>query len=206
MVSEYQGIKRRIEILRKADPDFRIHGSNQHKYVLNTRLTESEILAFESEHSIRLPQQYRQFLLLVGNGGAGPGYGLERLGCIYNEDWGRMTALIGQLNEVFPYDNKWNEPPIDANLPVEQQYRVQDEYWDSKQVNGAVPICHLGCNQRQMLIVKGSERGHVWFDDRADWCGLYPVRTDSKNRATFLEWYEEWLNNSLQKAGVKDSL
>jgi hypothetical protein len=40
---------------------------------------KSELAAFESTNRIGLPNDYRQFLAMIGNGGAGPFYGLARL-------------------------------------------------------------------------------------------------------------------------------
>jgi hypothetical protein len=37
------------------------------------------LAAFESTNRIGLPNDYRQFLAMIGNGGAGPFYGLARL-------------------------------------------------------------------------------------------------------------------------------
>jgi len=65
--------------LRAADTSFRVFGSKQHRYRLGQTLSESELAAFESANRIRLPDDYRWFLAAVGNGGAGPFYGVEPL-------------------------------------------------------------------------------------------------------------------------------
>jgi hypothetical protein len=41
---------------------------------LNPPLDESAIVAFETTHSVALPEDCRAFISLVGNGGAGPSY------------------------------------------------------------------------------------------------------------------------------------
>ena len=45
----------------------------------NPVLTETQVAAFECEHGVGLPEDYRGFLLRIGNGGPGPGYGLMPL-------------------------------------------------------------------------------------------------------------------------------
>ncbi|HSQ57589.1 MAG TPA: SMI1/KNR4 family protein, partial [Gemmata sp.] len=66
--------------LRAADRVFRVFGSDHHRYQLGAVLSEAELRNFESAHQIKLPADYRRFLATVGNGGAGPYYGLEPLG------------------------------------------------------------------------------------------------------------------------------
>jgi len=63
-------------------------------------------------------------------------------------------------------------------------------------MNGSFPICHAGCALRYWLVVTGEERGHVWFDGRADCSGLAPVLLENGHRATFGGWYGEWLQGS----------
>jgi len=47
--------------------------SDSHRFRLDAPLEEVELYAFEKEHGIRLPKDYRAFLKHAGNGG--PGYG-----------------------------------------------------------------------------------------------------------------------------------
>lgn len=51
--------------------------------VLNPVAAESQVRAFEEQHQIELPIDYRFFLTRLGNGGPGPPhYGLEPLGTV----------------------------------------------------------------------------------------------------------------------------
>jgi hypothetical protein len=69
-----------IERLRHLDPGFAIFGSAEHRYQLNEPLSETVVAKFEKQHSIVLPDDYRRYLTEMGNGGAGPAYGVFRLG------------------------------------------------------------------------------------------------------------------------------
>lgn len=65
-----------------------------HQYKFNSCLNESDIASFEQKFGVKLPEEYRDFLLIVGNGGAGPDYGIlsleqsleEVAGYIYADD------------------------------------------------------------------------------------------------------------------------
>jgi hypothetical protein len=69
----------RLGLLRRTDPGFTRFGSAVHRYSLNQPLPESEVTAFEARHGLSLPEEYRAFLVEVGDGGAGPFYGIFRL-------------------------------------------------------------------------------------------------------------------------------
>ncbi len=55
-------------------------GADSHNYQLDPPASEETIAAFEARCGISLPEGYRDFLLWMGNGGAGPFYGLYPLG------------------------------------------------------------------------------------------------------------------------------
>jgi hypothetical protein len=171
-----------------------------HRYRLNPPLADDDIRRFEAEHQIVLPPDYREFLARLGNGGAGPGYGLEKLGQTYRAAWSESPGMLGELARPFPHSDAWNADPLDGTRPADEQYRRQDDYWSSRHVNGALPICDHGCNLRELLVVTGPERGNMWFDDRADWKGLYPDTKRGGGRLTFLDWYRIWLEERLLKA------
>ena len=54
-------------------------GADEHKYQWNPSASVEEVEDFEQKIGVRLPEEYRNFLLLAGNGGAGPYYGLFSL-------------------------------------------------------------------------------------------------------------------------------
>src|SRR4051794_1827337 len=75
-----QTVRQGIERLRREDQDLRIFGANGHRYRFEPPVPSAQLEAFEKRWSITLPADYREFLLEVGNGGAGPFYGIFRLG------------------------------------------------------------------------------------------------------------------------------
>src|SRR5687768_10610227 len=72
-------IKEKIALLKEKDKNFRVSGSEFHEYQFHPTLPETALEAFENEHQIRLPEDYRLFLTKLGNGGAGPYKGVYSL-------------------------------------------------------------------------------------------------------------------------------
>ncbi len=72
-------LRKQLKQAGKADSDFSRFGADSHKYQLKPPASEERIAAFETHFDISLPEGYRNFLLWMGNGGAGPFYGLSSL-------------------------------------------------------------------------------------------------------------------------------
>ena len=167
---------------------------------LNPPITESELIEFEAKHEITLPSDYREFLLSIANGCIGPVGGIEKLGQFGGCDWENSDTIgIGKLNRRFPYSDSWNSKPLDDSFSNDEQQQRYLWYFGESHVDGAIPICDLGCGLRQLMIVSGPERGTIWFDDRVDWMGLYPESSHSQARVSFIEWYQDWVNNKLSE-------
>jgi len=72
-------IRSKLAQLRERDARHSIFGAETHGYVLAPCLGEEQIRAVEADCRVRFPESYRRFRLQVGNGSAGPGYGLLAL-------------------------------------------------------------------------------------------------------------------------------
>src|SRR5262249_39432087 len=92
-------VRSKLEQLGRLDTGLDLFGCDQHRYRLNPCLTERELTAFEKHVGVPLPEDYRGFLRQVGNGEAGPHYGLYRL----KLDW---DVERWPLNQPFPISTK----------------------------------------------------------------------------------------------------
>ena len=220
---EYTAILESLQQLRAAGSAPKVFGSETHGFKLNAPLTEEAVTQFESGHGVRLPEDYRGFLIRVGNGGAGPAYGMFRL--LEMDDghgtcrWRENNGFVGILSQPFPHTEAWNDLTNKPHFEEADIVNEADEdekmakidaweenhYWNSRHVNGAIPICHLGCAIRQWLVITGDEAGHVWNDQRVGEKGLSPVQFGVHKRVSFLQWYRSWLEDALEKSAIRDA-
>lgn len=55
-------LRKQLENLKQADPNFTIFGSDKHYYKRKPKITEEELAIFERNNKISLPTKYRDFL------------------------------------------------------------------------------------------------------------------------------------------------
>ena len=65
-------LRKQLKRAGEKDSDFSRFGADGHKYQLRPPASEKAIAAFEAHFGVSLPEGYRNFLLWMGNGGAGP--------------------------------------------------------------------------------------------------------------------------------------
>jgi hypothetical protein len=206
-MSKFWQLKHKLNQLKNLDPTFEIFGAESHSYQLNSCLSDVEIQAFESKYGILLPHDYRQFLLEVGNGGVGPGYGLYKI--LQTGSDNEIAATPYQTNyeilsQPFPFTTAWNN----LDLPT-------DAYLDSKLVQGTLTIANYGCGIYALLVITGEQQGKIWIDDRTNDSGIYPAsinfcqsfhdfdlddflpEQDDEQSLSFYDWYDNWVNQSL---------
>ena len=197
---QIESIKQKLFELKKKDIKLSVFGAQKHKYKLYTPKKEIEIKNFEENYNLKLPPGYRDFLLQIGNGGAGPYFGLEPLesSLFVDLDYGEESGLIDPT-KAFPLNEKWNLNF--ENLEDEKYFEIKDEeYFDNKWVNGLLRVSNFGCGVSINLVVNGVEYGNIWIDDRCNDGGIYPDKSiNSENRLNFLNWYEQWLDKSLSE-------
>lgn len=194
---ECKSIEEKLKKLIELDKDFSIFGSESHEYIINSKLTEEEIQNFEAKNQLTLPSEYREYLKNIGNGGAGPFYGLLEL-----ED---NDNNLTDLSMEFPYT-------YDKPLKLVEIYETMDEMDDEneeeqeqflneiyeKSVRGIIFLAHEGCGMYSVLVVKGEEYGNVWYFDFANDAGTYPLTSEKTGKSMkFFEWMELWIDKSL---------
>ena len=158
-----------VEQLRSADTRLRVFGSETHKYRPGSTLSETEQQAFELANRITLPADYRAFLAHVGNGGAGPAYGLTPLDpCAIDCGLSRPFLAIKATDQL-------TEDELERLMFL-------DEY------PGILEVCHHGSGIVSFLVVNGPTYGTIWggLED------FYP--TD----ASFHDWYHSWADRALR--------
>lgn len=144
---------------------------------LGPRRGEAELAAFERAHGVRLPREYRRFLLEVGDGGDGPpSYGMMPLGHV-PEDYHRAAdEVLARLREPFAATEAW----------IWEDEEERDPEREDGVERGALVLGTDGCGLYYLLIVSGAERGRIWMLSDV---GVAPLEPP----AEFLEWYEGWL-------------
>lgn len=100
-------------------------------YELNPVIAEDRVELFEHAYLIRLPSEYRDFLVQIGNGGAGPYYGIFPLGTVDDNfavrAWKVNDSLVGDPSKPFRFEDAWNDT---TNLPPDDLLeKNEEEYW-----------------------------------------------------------------------------
>jgi hypothetical protein len=156
-------------------------GVQQHRFELGAPLPEAAVADFEARHGVLLPEAYRLFVTEVGDGGAGPGYRLDRLGELCDR-----VCRPGHLAQASPYLpgprylGDWAERYEDPPGP------------DQNFLRGTLAIANHGCSLSTCLIVTGPARGRLFNLDVEGHVGPYVVED-----VDFLAWYERWLDEAV---------
>ena len=189
-------VKRILKLLEQArakDPDFARFGAYSHQYKLAAPAGEEAIRKFEEQQGVRLPEEYRDFLMFIGNGGAGPYYGLYGLKALEDDlSDSRGLRRCRSLEEPVIYP-KMSGEEWDRIVNLEGRRKGEEVY----PYTGVLPIGTQGCTLMTGLMLTGPYRGQVVYYDN-DFCGP-PFFVREKG---FLSWYERWLREVI--AGYND--
>jgi hypothetical protein len=173
----------RLDFLRRTDPGLARFGAVAHRYSLNPPLAEHEVAAFEARHGVSLPEDYRTFVLQVGDGGVGPFCGVLRLDRSDLSERDRGEDLLpGFLTGSFPHVQPWNEPGDGSP-------EAEEEYFDPARIRGSLNLSYQGCGYTVRLVLGGPQRGTLWEDGRCGDMGITPFAPG------FAPWYLQWLRD-----------
>jgi hypothetical protein len=196
----------------------KVFGANGHQWQLEPPLSLEELAELESQLQVPLPDEYRDFLLQVSRGGAGPTYGLfplRRIGGRWRwEGDGADLTDLRTLSQPFAHIEAFNpaaelpEPPNEDDFDSTEEFdAAEDEYWkrhdalaySPEHSVGLLYLCHLGCALRQAIVVSGPACGQMWADDSADDGGYRPLLEEDGSRMGFARWYRHWVDQAEQQ-------
>lgn len=118
-----------------------VFGSKWHKYEPCGPVSEKDIECFEESHSVKIPHDYRTFLLVIG-GGPGPHYGIYSF-----TDVKSYSPNVGQ-KFTLTESTEWPESD-------------DDPMWDFP---GLLNISTSGCATDWFIEVNGNQPGTMWVD------------------------------------------
>lgn len=177
------------QLAKTVSPQF-----DDHKYQLNPVIENAILEAFEKRYQIRLPEDYRDFLLQIGNGGkAGPGYEFYGIG----DD--KYLSQVGMPDLVEFFREKLSDEMLKKPFLWSEawQPKTSEEFEEvmsrtTEPLQGSLFIVNYGCSIMGHLVVSGEERGNVWVEDFGSDSGIW-------REAPFFDWYNGWLDFELAK-------
>jgi len=170
-------------------------GSEEHNWKMQTKIDKKELQTIESLYSIILPQEYRSFLLTLGNGGAGPAYGMYSLqsGIAHLRKPTERDCLVTEFRHL-DYYNPFEDPSLRLSLEkLLDNGKITNEYNQmlERTTYGTLVVGHEGCGYMHRLVITGPRRGTVWIDSSCSDQGYIPLNV------SFLDWYELWIDDVL---------
>ncbi|OMQ13389.1 SMI1/KNR4 family protein [[Flexibacter] sp. ATCC 35103] len=206
-LNQIERIKSKLLIAKNTDKNLKVFGAESHKYILGDTVTPNQILSFENEYDIKLPESYKAFLLHIGNGGisyadsaAGPSYGIYPLGKNTDEFIDENTKVyLREDCKIFP--DMTNEFWDDLNKNIEEDEDISNEDFNielGKIFSGLLPIGSQGCSYCSALVLNGKFKGKIVNVD------LDRQKPFFAFESNFLDWYERWLDEIIPENEITD--
>ncbi|MFT3765227.1 MAG: hypothetical protein QM820_06880 [Minicystis sp.] len=212
-------IRPALAALRAFDPVLEVFGADTHHYDLAPPLPEETIAAFERDHRIVLPTEYRAFLAHVVASGAGPYYGLSKLHprhdayeppSPWSDELADADADGDPAADSAPPEARPRPPdparpfvlqglyPPRSDVSLPQHHEPLPAGADP--LDGTLHLSEHGCCYLSFLVLNGAHVGEVWDDYRAGGGSIGPTRLG------FLAWYERWLAEAVADAAYNAAL
>ena len=194
----YDEINEKLNTLRCLDINCVTIASNSHEYKMNPVVTEEEVLAFEELNNIKLPENYREFIKRVGNGGVSPRYEMYGITLGKFDSSLQCEFLIdenGYDDDVYKDECKQSDYECKKcrhkDDCLDSMYFSGEEQDVSRYIGGTLRLWEEGCTYSRILILNGKFKGEVWSASDGD--GIV------RNTKDFLEEYVEWLDASISE-------
>lgn len=214
MANMWVGVRERVLALRTAPGMRNVFGAVWgedlgHRFELLPPLTQAELERAERERGVKLPEEYRSFLLEVGAGGAGPDYGIFPLrpGTTSDKTPAEPRDEPFRPEVAALFEQHQEDEPARDDFASDEDFAHAYLAWDARDdelreelFTGTIHLSEQGCGYYTVLAVTGPEAGTLWDDVRALGEGIAPKRHTGTGRLTFAQWYLDWLAYAERKA------
>ena len=204
-------IEQILDCARAVDRKYELFGSSTHKYKLNPPIQASFVREIEEKYGFTLPEDYFRFITEVGDGGAGPDYGIQSFTeflkehkAPYEEDyWIPYRYSLAKPFVPRPMASEEVEEFAFARQAYEENpdhffvYEKEDEN-ELCDTDGYFTLGTHGCQWDFGLIITGDRRGQVFDNDNE---GAYSFVANS-----FTEFYQKWLDRIADTKGLQREL
>jgi len=127
----------KLDELRRRDRKLAVSGAASHRYEMKRPMSARTLTKLETDHGFSFPDDYRDFLLHVGDGGAGPSYGVFPFGKWDGtgaglERWLGKPYVVSSLRDDFPLSKKWSLPAAAMKPPVKFKSDEEEDAWGER--------------------------------------------------------------------------
>lgn len=174
-------------------------------YILNPTLSEQEIIDFEKKYKIQLPEEYKVFLLHIGNGNQEENHRhVSHLNESVKYHYAYPTTLPAHL--PFPFTQAMGVEIIEDNIyrfyPAEKVRNILDSS-QKGDLQGCLILNYEGWgSSHTALVVTGESKGFVWQVEDM----YHPFYTRKGKKIifyTFLDWLSYNLDMELSVSNLK---
>ncbi len=208
-----EDIDRVLAQARRIDQKFDLFGASTHHYQLNPPLEASFVRGVEEKYGFRLPEEYFHFITQVGDGGAGPDYGIypfmtklaksdsPQAEC-YRQEYRRSLAVPFTPRPMQPDDLEAHAIATrEAYEKTPERYFVYEKpetEYEWCELNGFFILGTHGCQWDFGIVTAGERRGQVFDYDNSDAYGFVA--------ASFDAFYQQWLDRISNLEWVREQI
>lgn len=175
--TDWGHVVERMARLRALDPDCKVSGAHHHRHQLGAKVPERQLLALEKKLGVALPPGLRAFYATVGDGGAGPDFGLYPF------------SALKRHRPATPYPGVAALRAIGARTEPKQPPDPRHAFVSSSRFCGMITLLTSGCSLYSAVVCAGDVGRIIHYDDDRI------VETDD----TLVGWYDRWLDEQLAR-------
>jgi hypothetical protein len=126
------------------------------KFRLNPTASLDQVLAYEAKYGFAFPAGYREFILEVGDGGAGPFRGIKQRFTTIGQTLRETEARLGSRPTVYrraTFGEDWRAALLGSERDETEE---EDEILFSQ---GTLAVCEVGCGSEIVLALNGPLAG-----------------------------------------------